>query len=474
MTISKQQPKRARVSKIVPLYQQQPENRDWLRRAFDGRAEEALLGAVLLEPDLYTSLADIVQPSDFFLLWNGFIWHTFEQLQAAGRPIDLLSVATEAAKHPQIAADGAFDDLRLASLPAACPDPRNADYYAKQVRERAVRLRVMEAADAMKSAALDDALPLERLIDECNERLFTATEQHGDIDSSAKAIVSHYYDHVETLMHARRAPGIPTGFDKVDAYLGGMQPGEVIVLGGNEGMGKTAMLLSIVRNVAGMGLKAALFSLEMSQDEIVQALMAMESGIPRHVLRSPSVMAAQQWQSFVNAAGIIGNWPLQVMDMNEYPQLTPLQLRRRVRKLQAQEGLDLVVIDGLWLMEATQSAGDRTRDVFTITRDLTGIAKQFNVPILITHQYNANALSRKRKERKPTLFDLAESAGVRRNCQVILGLFRESYFDKNALSKLTQIYTLKDRNGTSTGQTYDFHFDLARGSYSEARNEHFS
>lgn len=472
MTIPKPQPRRERASKIVPLYAHKAEDQAWLKQAFDERAEEALLGAVLLQPELYPSLADLVQPSDFFLIWNGFIWYAFERLAAAGQPIDLVSVATESSKNEQMLVGGEFDYLRLTGLLAACPAAQNAEFYARRVRERAVRLRIIEAADAMKNAALDDTLPLEHLIDHCNEKLFSASEQYSDDTSGARAIVSHYYDHIETLMHSRRAPGIPTGFDKVDAYLGGFQPGEVIVLGGNEGMGKTAMLLSIVRNIVLMGLKVALFTLEMSQDEIIQALMAMESGVPRHVLRSPASMVASQWQAFVSAAGAMSDWPLRVID--EYPELTPLQLRRRVRKLQVQEGVDLVVVDGLWLMEPTEKGQDRVRDVFTITRDLTVIAKSFRLPVLITHQYNANALARKKKERKPTVFDFAESAGVRRNCQVMLGLYRESYFDKNALSKLTQLHTLKDRNGTSSGQSYDFHFDLTRGCYLEARNEHFS
>jgi replicative DNA helicase len=231
------------------------------------------------------------------------------------------------------------------------------------------------------------------------------------------------------------------------------------VLAGGEGMGKTTWGLSNVRNVVKAGKRAAVFTLEMSQEEIIRIFTSMETGIYKSVLKQ-FTLSDYQWKLFTKAAGDISNWPLEIVD--DFPTLTPVQLRRKLRTLTQKADMDLVVIDGLWLMEASEPAkNDRPRDVFTIMRDLNQIARDFNVPILITHQYNASINGKK----YPSIYELSESAGVRRNAQVVWGLHRPSYYDRDNVDDATKLYILKDRNGVNVGADVPFLYNKDNSSY---------
>jgi replicative DNA helicase len=235
---------------------------------------------------------------------------------------------------------------------------------------------------------------------------------------------------------------VPSGFIHLDGLLNGhgFYPNEVTVWAGAEGMGKTTALLSIARNAARTQRSVVIFTMEMEQSEIAQALISMETGIPRSTIQSKRI-SPQQWEQMVTATGIVGSWNLHVVDMHEFPALKPIQLRRKLRSMLLNTPIDLVILDGLWLMQPDESSGKRFDDVGLIMRDLSGVAKQFGLPIIVSHQYKEEI----RSVKKPTIYHLAESAGVRRNAQVIIGMWRSSYFkdDENAQ---TYAYVMKNRN----------------------------
>jgi replicative DNA helicase len=262
------------------------------------------------------------------------------------------------------------------------------------------------------------------------------------------------------------SPGLPTGYQQLDHLHGGAARGEVVVVGGGEGMGKTTFMLNIVRNAAILGLRVAIFTLEMMRKEIGLNFSAMEAAIPKATLKNFALDEAQ-WSRFVKASGIIAGWGIDIID--EYPSLTPIQLRRRLRKLRLTKGIDIVLVDGLWLMEDSDSkVTERPRAVGNIMRDLVQIARDFNVALYITHQYNGDAWGRREDDKRPKLHDFAESAGVRRNAQVIWGLYRDDYYGIESLAKTTELHILKDRNGSGAqGQVIDFSFDTYRTLFQE-------
>jgi replicative DNA helicase len=296
------------------------------------------------------------------------------------------------------------------------------------------------------------------LIDASDHLLYKATNRHAETRTDTKSIMDNYWTKVETMRDASINPAIPTGFAQLDEQCGGLYPGEVTVLAGSEGMGKTTWALSAGRNMVKAGKRVAVFTLEMTQEEIIRTFTAMETGIFKNVLKQYT-LSDYQWGLFTKAAGDIANWPMEIVD--EFPTLTPIQCRRKLRKLMNNGDIDVVIIDGLWLMEASEPTGERFRDVSVIMRDLNLIARDFNVPILITHQYNAQIDGKKH----PTVFFLSESAGVRRNAQMIWGLHRASFYDRDSVDDTTSLYSLKDRNGGSVGAKWPFIYNQSHSRY---------
>lgn len=430
---------------------------DPLLQIADERSEKAVIGAVLQHPDLFIALSEILQPADFFFIKNGYVWHSFDLLTGQGKGIDLVTVATtmESLKCP-----GSSDELirDLAQMIESAPDASNAESYARAVFNASLRLRVLVAKEEIAKLAVDKTVTVDDLIDQCDHLLYKATNRQVETRTDARTIMSRYMQKVDDMINGGENPAVNTGFRMLDDECGGLYPGEVTVLAGSEGMGKTTWALSAARNMAKAGKRVAVFTLEMTQEEIIRAFTAMETSIYKSVLKQYA-LSTYQWGLFTKAAGDIGNWPIEIVD--EFPTLTPIQCRRKLRKLMSETHIDAVIIDGLWLMEASEPTGERFRDVSVIMRDLNLIARDFGIPVLITHQYNADVNGKK----NPTVFHLSESAGVRRNAQVIWGLHRAQFYDRESTDDSTSLFILKDRNGTSGGSKLPFLYNKENSSY---------
>lgn len=420
----------------------------------DERNEQAVIGAVLQHPEVYPSVSEIIQAADFFFLRNGFIWHAIDTLSGRGESLDILSVSGFMETLENSPLKGNELDALLTDMMASCPDWHNAEEYARRVFNVSLRIRMIRASKDIEATALDKTITIDEVINRGDSLLYAATNRVIEKPSGIKTATGAYYDKVERMLTEGRSIGTPYGFSELDKLVGGAYPGEVTVVAGSEGMGKTTWMLSTIRNQIKNGNRIALFTLEMTQEEITRNFIAMESGLYKDNLKAFK-LAPPDWTKFVEASGVIGGWSLDVVD--EFPTLSPVQLRRKLRKMLMSEPIDVLFIDGLWLMQASEPTDDRPKDVFTIMRDLNIIARDFDIPIIIAHQYNADAS--KRGDKKPTIYDLAESAGVRRNAQVVIGLYRESYYDPNSVNTVTEGYILKDRNGRAQGKNAPFGYN---------------
>jgi replicative DNA helicase len=419
------------------------------------KAERGVIGAVLQKPELFPTLSHLLQPGDFWTFSLGLIWYVLDIMTANDEPIDLLTVASALEKEKS----NPFKDpeqlmVELSSLYGAAAEVDNAESYARDVREAALKMRVLSAFDTLRNDIYRGDLHGEILKDEVNRRLFEATEQSVERRTDTRSMMAEFIDSFEGGANNC----VSLGMKDLDALLSGhgLFAGEVCVWVGGAGMGKTTSILSIARNVSKSGHTTALFTMEMEQKEIAQALMAMETGIHRALLQSKRV-SPQQWQAIVDAKDDIAKWRLHTVDMHEFPALKPLQLKRKLRSLMVNTPVDMVILDGLWLMQPDEPTPNRFEAVGAIMRDLSGVAKQFNVPILLAHQY-ARIGSR---AKKPTLDMMAESSGVERNAQVVIGMWRNSYFDDEADTE-TRAYVLKNRNRGMLGAAplpYDVRFN---------------
>lgn len=425
-----------------------------LMKIADERNERAVIGAVLQHPEVYPSVSEIIQAADFFFLKNGFYWHAIDTLSGRGESLDLISISSfmETLPTPPLTGDALIADL--ADMIADCPDWRSADEYAKRVFNAALRIRLVRATKDIEMVALDKTLTVEEVVNRGDNLLYAATNRAIEKPTGIGQAVSSYYDKMESMLESGASLGTPYGFKELDVLLTGAYPGEVTIVAGSEGMGKTTWILSTIRNMIKNGNKIALFSLEMTQEEITRNMIAMESGLYKDNLKAFK-LTPQDWSKFVEVSGRISQWPFEMVD--EFPTLSPVQLRRKLRKMLMAQEIDVVFVDGLWLMQANEPTDDRPKDVFTIMRDLNLIARDFNVPLIVAHQYNGKASERGNKQ--PTIYDLAESAGVRRNAQVIIGLYRESYYDPDSIETTTKGFILKDRNGRAQGRNVDFGYN---------------
>jgi replicative DNA helicase len=430
----------------------------------DHASEQAVLGAVLQKPDLYPALADVLQAADFAHLTHGFIWHAFEQVLARNDEIDIVTISAELQRLPACPLEGEEALTYLGTLMASAPDIANAEGYALNVHEAALRLRVLEAAAEITTIASNKTLQVAAVVDQCDQLLFEATEQKAQRTTSAYDVMSRFYDHLEAGRDADNPPGVKTGFKSLDGIIKALYPGEVTVMAGAAGMGKTSLALSIAVNVAKMGGRAAYFSLEMSQAEVMRIIMSMETGIHIDTLKSYR-FSPGQWQRVVDVMPTIGDMPLHIID--EFATLTPTQLRQKTRRLMLDAPVNLVVIDGLWLMQPDNEHRKRNEAVAEIMRGLTSIASPngLHVPVLITHQYRRND----RQDKRPVLTDLAESAAVERDSQVILAMHRESYYDLDGynLDEPTSLYVLKRRNGGGRGESVRLAFNRQHALYQD-------
>lgn len=405
------------------------------------KAERAVIGSVLQKPELFPSLSHLLQPADFYSLFLGLTWYVMDRMVSNGESIDIITLSTALEKEKGNPYKGQEDAMmiELSSLFGAASEPDHVEAYAREVKEAAMKMRVLMEMDALRTEIYSGALYGEKLKDEVNRRMFEATEQSSERRTDMQAMMGSFIDSFEGGVLTNT---VPTGFAHLDAILSGhgLFPGEVTIWAGAEGMGKTTALLSIARNAARLHRTIAIFTMEMEQSEISLALTSMETGIARAAIQSKRI-STQQWELIVSATGVIGSYPIHVIDMHEFPALKPLQLRRKLRSLMVRTPVDLVILDGLWLMEPDEPTPNRPEAVGKIMRDLSGIAKQFQLPLLVAHQYKEEI----RAVKKPTIYQLAESSGVRRNAQVIIGMWRSSYFKDDA-SAQTYAYVLKNRN----------------------------
>lgn len=457
--------KRQRVAGIIQADTDYKASTDVVMSLADERNELAVIGAVMQHPEVYPSVSEIIQAADFFFLKNGFIWHAIDTLSGKGESLDLVSITSFMETLPSCPMTGEHLITYLVDAMAKCPDWHSADEYARRVFHASLRIRLLCTTRDIGAVALDKTLGIEDVINKSDSLLYSATNRMIERPTDIHSSVSKYYDKVEAMLADHRSLGTPYGFNELDTLLTGAYPQEVTIIAGSEGMGKTTWILSTIRNQIKNGNKVALFSLEMTQEEITRNLIAMESGLYKDNLKAFK-LSPNDWTSFVAASGEVSKWPLNIID--DFPTLSPIQLRRKLRKMLMSSKIDTLFVDGLWLMQASEPTDDRPKDVFTIMRDLNLIARDFNIPLIVAHQYNSNASSRSNK--KPTIYDIAESAGVRRNAQVIIGLYRESYYDPDSINMITEGYILKDRNGRAQGKHVPFGYNDRHSRFEDGVN----
>jgi len=421
-------------------------------------AEEAVLGSVLINTEAYYDVAQFLQPEDFYLHRNRWIWEAFVRLHERRSPIDLLTVTEELESQGKLAEIGG--PAYLTALINNVPTSLHAEAYGRIVEQTGIRRRMLEAANQIAKLAYKEEMGVEVVMDEAEKTIFGVSERRMTRDlQPIQHVLSEYYDRVDQLSQRdEEIFGVPTGFIDLDRLLGGLQGSDLLIIAGRPGTGKTAFMLSAAKNAAQTHKKhVAIFSLEMSNEQLVQRLISQETGIDSHRLRTGR-LNEEEWPVFTHAIEVLADTRI---FLDDTPSLTPLQIRTKCRRIHNEFQLDLILVDYLQLMSGGIRTDNRVQEVSNISRNLKILARELNVPVLAAAQLSRAVEQRADKE--PQLSDLRESGSLEQDADIVMFIHRPELYDKDALKQnIAQIKVAKHRNGPVGTIELVFRSNLAR------------
>ncbi|MBN2390188.1 MAG: replicative DNA helicase [Anaerolineae bacterium] len=366
-------------------------------------AEEAVLGALLIDPEGIFRVLPFLRADDFYLQKHRWIYESIIHIHDRRDPIDFLTLTTDLEQREQLEAVGGA--AYISQLINAVPSAVSIESYGRLVEQTSVRRRLLDAVSDIARLAYDEKLPIEQVVDKSEQALFGVSQQRATRDlQPIQEVVQHYYDRVEYLYAHRGEPmGVPTGFHDLDRVLGGFQRSDLLILAARPGVGKTSLMITFALKAAEKGRTVALFSLEMSAEQLAQRMVAAISQIDAQRLRLGQLQD-DEWPRFADAIGHLSDLPIYIDDT---PSISVLQLRTKCRRLASERPLEMVFVDYLQLMNSDIHSDNRVQEVSYISRSLKGIARELDIPLM-----TASQLSRaveQRTDKKPVLSDLRES-----------------------------------------------------------------
>ena len=406
-------------------------------------AEESVVGSILINLEAYFDVAQFITAEDFYIHRHKWIWEAFVRLQEQRTPIDFLTVSEELEKAGQLSEIGG--PAYLTTLLNNVPTSLHAEAYGHIVEETAIRRRMIQAANKIAKVAYQEDLSIETAIDEAEKAVFSVSENRLTSDlQPIQFVLSEYYDRIgEIAGRYDEIFGVPTQFIDLDRLLGGMQPSDLLIIAGRPGQGKTSFLLSAAKNAAQIHKKhVAIFSMEMSNEQLVQRLIAQETGIDSQRLRMGK-LKEDEWPLFAQAIEVLGDTK---MFLDDTPAITPTQMRAKCRRLHLEHRLDLIVVDYLQLMASDQRTNNRVQEVSYISRNLKVLARELNGPVLAAAQLSRAV--EQRADKRPVLSDLRESGSLEQDADIVMFIYRHDQYDPDTVKKnVAEIIVAKHRNG---------------------------
>ena len=406
-------------------------------------AEEAVVGAVLINPEVYYDVAQFLAADDFYIHRNKWIWEAFTRLHEQRIPVDLLTLSEELDRSNLLADVGG--SAYITSLINQVPSSLNAESYGRIVEGHSIRRKMITAANKIASIAYNESSTVDDVMNEAEKAVFNVSERRLKHDlQPISAVLSDYYDRIDELAkRPEEIHGVPTGFIDLDRMLTGLQPSDLLIIAGRPGQGKTGFLLSIAKNAALTHKKhVAIFSLEMSNEQVVQRLIAQETGIDSQRLRNGKLQE-NEWPLFTHAIEVFSDTHI---FLDDTPAITPLQLRTKCRRLHMEFGIDLIIVDYLQLMGGDTRNDNRVQEVSHISRSLKVLARELNVPVLTAAQLSRAV--EQRTDKKPVLSDLRESGSLEQDADIVMFIYRPDQYEKDTdKQNIAEIIIAKHRNG---------------------------
>ena len=406
-------------------------------------AEEAVLGSILIDAEAIFRVSSFLKGEDFYIVKNQWVWEACMALHERREPIDFVTLTRELEAREQLNEIGGA--TYISHLINVVPTAIHAEGYGRIVERTAIRRRLLNAASDIAQLAYEESDEIDQTIDAAEQALFGVSQRRiaRDMVPIAEAIRA-YYDRIEYLYEHRGEPlGIPTGFRDLDKLLGGLQRSDLIIVAARPGVGKTSLMLNIALSAARrFHQRVAIFTLEMSNEQIVQRLVSAETGIDSQRLRLGD-LHEDEWPLFVQATSALSD---ALIFVDDTPSISALQLRTKARRLYAEHGLDLIVVDYLQLMTGDQRTENRVQEISYLSRALKALARELRIPVLVASQLSRAV--EQRSEKKPVLSDLRESGSIEQDADVVMFIYREDIYDENSPRKnIAELMVAKHRNG---------------------------
>jgi replicative DNA helicase len=423
-------------------------------------AEAAVLGGVLLDNQQLDRMVEMIGVDDFYVPANRLVFETMVELFQAGQPIDVVTLTNRLQERERLAAIGGAS--YLAKLLDAIPTVANLESHAQIVRDKANVRRLLDACHSILSEGYGDHGEVSDFLDKSERRVFDVARHDGRrAYVPMRDAVKETFKAIELASERGESlTGLATGITRLDRMTGGLQRSDLIILAGRPGMGKTAFALNIAVHAATFHQKpVVVFSLEMSRDQLVRRMLASEAGVEQSLLRTGRLSRAD-WPKIVGAAGALSTLPLYVDDSSS---IGIMELRAKARRLKAESGLGLVVVDYLQLVRGRPDADNREQEISDISRSLKALAKELDAPVLALSQLNRAVETRAVKDKRPQLADLRESGSIEQDADVVLFVYREEVYQPDtATPGSAEIVIGKQRNGPTGIVSCRFQHEFTR------------
>jgi replicative DNA helicase len=432
-------------------------------------AEASLLGAMLIDSDAIVKVADIITTEDFYDERHGHIYTAIKNLYDKHSPIDVLTLANELRNTGLIDTVGGAS--YLTELTNFVPSAAHVMQYAEIVSSKSMRRKLIKASQDITNLGYDESQSLQSLVELSESRLFEVSNKQVKQDIvSIEQVLSDSFERLDEL-HKDKGTirGVPTGYRDLDGVLAGLQRSDLFILAARPSMGKTAMVLNLAHNVAvGAGQPVLMFSLEMGKEQLVDRMLARESGVDAWALRTGNLTDAD-FEKIAHAMGTLSEAQIFIDDT---PGITISDMRTKARREAHQRPLGLIIVDYLQLMSGGSKfggEGNRVQEISEISRGLKGIAREMNVPMLALSQLSRSVESR--SPQIPQLSDLRESGSIEQDADVVAFLYREEYYNPDTEKKnIMEFHIKKHRNGP-TGNV-DLYFDREKQRIRSVDNRH--
>ena len=412
-------------------------------------AEQSVLGSILLENEAISSVLETLIAEEFYRESHRRIFLSMIELFEKNEPIDLITLTNVLKSKNQL--DDVGGGTYLASLVDSIPTTANITYYTKIVKEKAILRRLIDTATEIVARGYEDGGDVADLLDQAERNIFQITEtQIKPSFYDIKSLLKESFKTIEKLYESREiVTGVPAGFDEIDKLTSGFQPSELIIIAGRPSMGKTAFSLNIAQYVAiEKKIPVAIFSLEMSKEQLVLRMLCSEARVDAHRLRS-GFLGEADWPKLTRAAGTLSDAPIFIDDT---PAISVLEMRAKSRRLMAEHKLGLVMVDYLQLMRGrgtfSQNMESRVQEISDISRSLKSLAKELNIPVVALSQLNRRV--EERQNRRPQLADLRDSGAIEQDADLIAFIYRDEVYDRsdeNPNKGIAEITIGKQRNG---------------------------